>query len=146
MYAEDVVFCGEWSCANAINLRRILRGFFLISGLKISVKKSSVFGIGVGDDDIDDMASLLNCSRGRLPFTHLGVPISSNMNLVRSWDPIIEKFKNRFSTLKSKSLSYGGRITLLKAVLSALPLYFFSLFRAPIQVINTLEKIRRKFF
>ncbi|XP_021985349.1 uncharacterized protein LOC110881378 [Helianthus annuus] len=146
MYADDVVFCGEWSIANAINLRRLLRGFFLISWLKISSKKSSVFGIGVGECDIVDMARLLKCSRGRFPFTHLGVPIASNMNLVRSWDPVLEKFQKRLSAWKSKCLSYGGRITLLKSILSSLPLYFFSLFRAPIQVINTLRKLRRKVF
>ena len=42
-------------------------------------------------------------------------------------------------------LSFGGRLTLAKAVLGSLPLYYFSLFVAPAGVIDTLEKIRRQF-
>ncbi|XP_071700716.1 uncharacterized protein [Rutidosis leptorrhynchoides] len=36
-------------------------------------------------------------------------------------------------------MSFGGRLTLIKSVLSSLPLYAFSLFRAPMNVINLLE-------
>lgn len=46
---------------------------------------------------------------------------------------------------KSKTLSFGGRITLAKAVLGSLPTYFLSLFVAPVGIIDALEKIRRKF-
>ncbi|GKB38253.1 hypothetical protein Tco_0883195 [Tanacetum coccineum] len=42
--------------------------------------------------------------------------------------------------------SPGGRLTLAKSVLGALPLYYLSLFRAPVKVINELEKIRCRFF
>ncbi|XP_022001571.1 uncharacterized protein LOC110899019 [Helianthus annuus] len=148
MYADDVVFCGEWSKgnSNALNLRRLLRGFYLISGLRISSRKIRFYGVGVNDNEIAEMASDLRVASGHFPFTHLGVPIASNMNLVRSWDPVLEKVRKRLFSWKSKCLSYGGRITLLKSVLSSLPLYYFSLFRALVQVINNLEKLRRNFF
>lgn len=42
-------------------------------------------------------------------------------------------------------LSFGGRITLLKSVLSMLPVYFLSAFRCPSKVIDSLEKIEREF-
>ncbi|KAJ0609369.1 putative reverse transcriptase zinc-binding domain-containing protein [Helianthus annuus] len=68
------------------------------------------------------------------------------MNLVRNWKPIVELFKKRLSIWKAKTLSYGGRITLIKAVLSSLPTYFFSLYKAPGQVLKHLESLRRVFF
>lgn len=67
------------------------------------------------------------------------------MNLVKNWKPIIEIFCSNLSRYKSKTLSFGGQLTLIKAVLGNLPPYYMSLFRAPIGVIETLEKIRKKF-
>ncbi|GKB75710.1 hypothetical protein Tco_0942605 [Tanacetum coccineum] len=52
----------------------------------------------------------------------------------------------RLSSWKSKSLSFGGRLTLVKSVLGSLGVYYFSTFKAPSKVINTLEGIRRKYF
>ncbi|GKD63237.1 RNA-directed DNA polymerase, eukaryota, reverse transcriptase zinc-binding domain protein, partial [Tanacetum coccineum] len=47
---------------------------------------------------------------------------------------------------KCKTLSYGGRLTLIKSVLGSLGVYFFSTFKAPITIINNLKRIRRTFF
>ncbi|KAL4576975.1 hypothetical protein LXL04_013076 [Taraxacum kok-saghyz] len=80
-----------------------------------------------------------------LPFTYLGLPVGANMNLKKNWTPVIEKFNSRLSTWKAQSLSLGGRLTLAKAVLGSLPSYYFSIFVAPVGVINSIEKIRRRF-
>ena len=45
-----------------------------------------------------------------------------------------------------KLLSRGGRLTLIQLVLSSLPIYYLSLFKAPISVITRLEKLIRDFF
>ena len=67
------------------------------------------------------------------------------MNLKRNWKPIINKFQAILSKWKPKNLSFGGRLTLIKAVLGNLPTYYLSLFKAPKGEIDTLEKIRRNF-
>ncbi|GJT35114.1 retrovirus-related pol polyprotein from transposon TNT 1-94 [Tanacetum coccineum] len=61
-------------------------------------------------------------------------------------DLIIDKVAARLSKWKAKTLSIGGRFTLTKAVLSTIPLYFFSLFKVPIGVLKHLESCRRSFF
>lgn len=40
----------------------------------------------------------------------------------------------------------GGRITLIKSMLSSLPTYFLSLFPIPMVAANRLEKLQRNFF
>ncbi|KAJ0918826.1 putative RNA-directed DNA polymerase [Helianthus annuus] len=146
LYADDVVFIGTWSLSNVLNLRRILRCFYLASGLKVNLCKSKLFGVGVGSSEVDEMANTLYCKAGAFPFKYLGLQVGGNMNLVKNWKPVMEVFKNRLSIWKGKTLSYGGRITLIKSVLSSLPTYYFSLYRAPAQVIKNLESIRRTFF
>ncbi|GJS24096.1 hypothetical protein Tco_0452728 [Tanacetum coccineum] len=47
---------------------------------------------------------------------------------------------------KAKPLSFGGRLTLIKAVLGSLGVYYFSIFKAPKCILTKLECIRRKFF
>ncbi|XP_022007868.1 uncharacterized protein LOC110907153 [Helianthus annuus] len=146
IYADDVVFLGRWSLENALNIRRILRCFFLASGLKVNLAKYSMFGVGINDEEIKFMADCMNCKKGSFPFKHLGLIVGANMNLIRNWKPVIDIFKSRLSIWKAKSLSYGGRFTLLKSVLNSLPTYFFSLYKAPAKVIDALERIRRTFF
>ncbi|PWA34615.1 RNA-directed DNA polymerase, eukaryota, Reverse transcriptase zinc-binding domain protein [Artemisia annua] len=43
-------------------------------------------------------------------------------------------------------LSAGGRVTLLKSVLGSLPLYFMSIYMAPVSICNKLESMRNQFF
>ncbi|KAM0028414.1 putative RNA-directed DNA polymerase [Helianthus debilis subsp. tardiflorus] len=146
IYADDVVFLGEWSDVNALNLRRLLRCFYLVSGLKVNLSKCSVYGVGVDNVEAQRMADILVCNKGSFPFKHLGLVVGANMNLIRNWKPVIDVFKNRLSLWKAKHLSYGGRITLLKSVLNSLPTYFFSLYKAPVKVLEILERLRRVFF
>ncbi|CAL5392250.1 unnamed protein product [Camellia sinensis] len=74
------------------------------------------------------------------------MPLGANPKRVATWEPIIEKVKKRLSSWKRRYLSLGGRITLVKSVLSLLPLYYMSLFRIPSTVANTIDKFQRSFF
>ncbi|GJS99731.1 RNA-directed DNA polymerase, eukaryota [Tanacetum coccineum] len=52
----------------------------------------------------------------------------------------------RHVTLKAKTLSIGGRLTLLKSVLGASPIYNLSIFKAPVGILKDMERIRSNFF
>lgn len=54
--------------------------------------------------------------------------------------------KKRLSDWTAKTISFGGRLTLIKSVLGSLALYYLSIYRAPLCVINSLESIHRNFF
>jgi len=47
---------------------------------------------------------------------------------------------------KSKHLSLGGRLVLLKSVLTSLPIYALSFFKAPTGIISSIESILNCFF
>ncbi|GJV84453.1 RNA-directed DNA polymerase, eukaryota, reverse transcriptase zinc-binding domain protein [Tanacetum coccineum] len=146
MYADDVIFLGEWSETNAHNLICMLRCFFLISGLKINVHKSNVLGVGVFDMEVSNMAKLIGCGVAKFPLKYLGVPVGCNMARCSSWNAIIQKFSNKLSLWKTRLLSVGGRLTLLKDVLRNLPTYYMSIYMMPSHVQNKLESIHNSFF
>ena len=49
------------------------------------------------------------------------------------------------SIWKANYLSIGGRVTLIKFVLANLPVYFLSMFKCPVSIINLIEKLRQDF-
>ncbi|XP_076956833.1 uncharacterized protein LOC143632138 [Bidens hawaiensis] len=80
LYADDVVFVGEFDTGNALVLRRILRCFYLVSGLKINLNKSWVYGVKVGEHKKLELATVLKCQLGEFPFKYLGLQVGGNMH------------------------------------------------------------------
>ncbi|GJU09895.1 hypothetical protein Tco_1132291 [Tanacetum coccineum] len=91
-------------------------------------------------------AKSIGCSILHTPFNYLGVKVGGIMSRLSSWDDVIAKLSARLSKWKLKSLSIGGRLTLIKSVLSSLPLYYMSSFKVPKGVLSKMESIRRNFF
>ncbi|GJQ90852.1 RNA-directed DNA polymerase, eukaryota, reverse transcriptase zinc-binding domain protein [Tanacetum coccineum] len=144
-YADDVVFVGEWKDSNIHILLNVLKCFFLASGLKINLQKSKLMGLGVSSNVVNSAANLMGCSILQLPFNYLGVKVGCNMSYIGSWDDVISKVSSRLSKWKIKSLSIGGRLTLLKSVLTSIPLYHMLIFKVPMGVLKKLESIRMNF-
>lgn len=90
-------------------------------------------------------ADSLLCKVGKLPFTYLGLLIGGNSSGLDLWEPIMDRMGKKLATWKSKMLSIGGRLTLLKASLTSLPVYFMSLFRMPKGIADKIGKLQRQF-
>nr|GEX62979.1 RNA-directed DNA polymerase, eukaryota [Tanacetum cinerariifolium] len=79
-YADDAIFIGEWSDSNLDNIVKILKCFFLASGLKINIQKSQALGVGVPRNIINQAASLIGCAVMQNPFRYLGVMVGDSMS------------------------------------------------------------------
>ncbi|GJX71225.1 putative RNA-directed DNA polymerase, eukaryota, reverse transcriptase zinc-binding domain protein [Tanacetum coccineum] len=146
IYADDVIFTGEWLHKNAHNLLCILRCFFLVFGLKINVHKSSILGICVSDEEISAMANVIGCGASKLPLKYLRVPVGCNMARCANWEVMTNKFSSKLSHWKTRMIFVEGRLSLIKSVLSSLPTYFLSLYKAPVSLCSKLESIQNNFF
>ncbi|XP_021995456.1 uncharacterized protein LOC110892608 [Helianthus annuus] len=144
-YANDALLMGFWTKDNVEKVARILRVFHICLGLKINTHKSHLFGIGVHEGEVDSMTNVLWCQVGSVPFDYLGIRVGANMNRVSHWITVIESVQNRLSLWKAKTLSIGGRLTLIKSVLSSLPIYYLSLYKAPIKILEKLERLMKNF-
>nr|GEW37399.1 RNA-directed DNA polymerase, eukaryota [Tanacetum cinerariifolium] len=145
-YADDAVFIGEWTRDNLNSIMHILWCFSLLSGLSINLKKSQLLGVGILVTNVLDAASSIGCSVMHTTFNYLGIIVGGNMSSIKQWDDSINKLKKRLSNWKLKTLSIGGRLTLLKSVLGSTPIYNMSLYKVPKTVLNSMESIRRNFF
>lgn len=142
-FADDTLFLGAWSASNISNLLYLMRCFGDVSGLSINLSKKKLFGIEVSKTEVLYTAGNVS---SELPFVYLGLPVGQNMKLVRGWKDMESKFVSKLSRWKAKNLSIGDRFALVKSVLNSLPLYYLSLFRAPVTIIKKLKVLRNKFF
>ncbi|GJY19255.1 hypothetical protein Tco_0390746 [Tanacetum coccineum] len=69
-------------------------------------------------------------------FRYLGVMVGEYSSRIKAWDDVILKLRSRLSKWKVKTLSIGGRLTLLKSVLGASPIYNMSIFKVPTGMIR----------
>ena len=117
----------------------------MCSGLKINFRKSVIIPVGVIKNDPKRLAIACGCGIGQLPLKYLGVLIGVSPKRKEIWEPVILRIQKRLAMWKCKFLSFGGRVTLINSVLTSLPLYYMSIFKAPIGVIKRIDKIRRAF-
>ncbi|XP_028104944.1 uncharacterized protein LOC114303962 [Camellia sinensis] len=144
-FADDsIIFC-EAVRGELVHIKRILRCFEVLSGLKINFHKSLLCGVGVPDGEVNQFTSIFNCRSQKLPFNYLGLPLGANPNRKSTWQPVIEKVKKKLANWKRKFLSYAGRLTLIRSVLSCMPIYFLSIFKIPVGVAKQIEKIQTAF-
>lgn len=101
--------------------------------------------MNIEDEDLLRMAETLNCKVESIPFKYLGVPVGANPRRTSTWKPVLENISMRLSSWKSRSLSLGGRIVLINSVLSSIPVYFFSIYKAPVSVIKAISELQKQF-
>ena len=62
------------------------------------------------------------------------------------WEPLLNRIRSRLAGWSSKHLSFGGRLILLKSVMSSLSVYALSFFKAPTGIISSIESLFNCFF
>jgi len=127
-------------------MRALLLLFEGISGLKVNFNKSMLTGVNIPNTWLSEAALVMNCRRGLIPFVYLGLPIGSDSRKLSFWKPVVDRIVSRFSSWNHKFLSFGGRLVLLKYVMSSLSVYFLSFFKAPAGIISSIESIFKKKF
>ncbi|GJX40524.1 RNA-directed DNA polymerase, eukaryota, reverse transcriptase zinc-binding domain protein [Tanacetum coccineum] len=145
-YADDVIFMGQWNESNLDTIVQVLECFHRASGLRLNMSKSKLMGIYVDADKVAQAARKIGCVTLKTPFTYLGSKVGGHMSRIQSWNETIEAMASRLSKWKMKTLSIGGRLTLLKSVLGSMPIYHMSIFKVPMKILQRMESNRSHFF
>nr|GEV94704.1 RNA-directed DNA polymerase, eukaryota, reverse transcriptase zinc-binding domain protein [Tanacetum cinerariifolium] len=85
-YVDDMVFLTKWTARDVDGILNVLNEFYNSLGLKINVKKSNMYGVGVLLDEIANMTASTRCTAGNLPFNYLGITIGASMTSKGMWD------------------------------------------------------------
>jgi len=124
----------------------VLKLFADMSGLKVNFHKSLLVGINIGSSWLLEAASILNCKVGTIPFLYFGLPIGCDPRRLAFREPLMSTIKTRLSKWQSHFLSFGGRLILLKSLLTSLPVHALSFFKALSGIISSIETLFKNFF
>ncbi|GJY57104.1 RNA-directed DNA polymerase, eukaryota [Tanacetum coccineum] len=144
-----------WSLFIFLSIVMLKRGIFKVYGLMMAlaifiyfyadeaifIGDCHILGLGIRGSIVSEAAASLGCSVMKTSFNYLGIMVGGNMSLVKSWDETVHKLTKRLSKWKLKTLSIGGRLTLLKSVLGSTLIYNMSIFKVPKIVLNKMENL-----
>ena len=88
---------------------------------------------------------ILDFSEGVLPSKYLGALLEESTIRKISWKELLDKIKHKLSQWTFRALNLPSRLTLVKFVLQAMPLYLFLVLDAPKSVIKKIRNIQRTF-
>lgn len=144
-YADDTLILTRGTLQSMTTLKQLLDDFSLATGLTINFHKSTFVPMNVPPALAASMAASLGCTTSSFPQTYLGLPLSPNKLKVSDYQPLISTVDRYLSGWKARLLSVGGRLILVNAVLSSLPIYFMSSNLTPKTVREILDARRRAF-
>ena len=86
--------------------------------------QSTVVGFGLSAEELSCCAKILATPIETLPLRYLGLPLTDRCLQTQDWQLMMEKEESQLARWRGRLLSRGGRLVLVKTVLSALPTYF----------------------
>lgn len=145
-YADDIPIFTQAASASIRRIRTCLDDYMAVSGQKINLNKSSIYIAAGFSDWAPDIQSTGGFARGSFPFIYLGVPIYRGIKRTNMFLFLREKIARRISGWGHRHLSFGGRLTLIKSTLEAIPIHIFQAIEPTTGIIKQLEQQLARFF
>lgn len=145
-FADDCLLLFRASLPEAHHIRDILKNFCLQSGEKVNFCKSKVyFGNCVHHRHKRLIKRVLGMHEGQMPMKYLGVVMDDKRLPMRAYDPILARIRSKLAGWKAKSLTFAGRVILIRSVLQAIPSYLLSNGWVPRRITEIMEMEFRRF-
>lgn len=146
MFADDLILMGEATYKQAETMQRILEEFCSWSGQKISGEKSRVFfSQNTDSTKQQQLSDKFGIQTTKDLGKYLGIPILHGRVTRNTFQPIVDKVRNKLSTWKIKTMSRMARLVLIQSVTSTIPFYYMQTVKLPAGIIREIEKLNRDF-
>ncbi|GLJ14706.1 hypothetical protein SUGI_0238400 [Cryptomeria japonica] len=145
-FADDTMLFGKSSLAEAKQFKEIMLNYTRALGLEVNMHKSEIYIINTSEVEAKKICRLIRFKKGMFPCKYLGLSMDRGVRVNRLWEPVKEKIKQRVSSWKGKWLSNVGRATMIKALLSSIPIYQLSCLPLAQGAKDKIEKLLKKFY
>lgn len=145
-FANGLVIFGEATTRQVRVMRNCLELFCSLSGQKVNFQKSCIY---VSPNISKETTNVLVNEIGS-PCTYdlskyLGVSVIHQRVGKRTYVNLVDKVCNRLAAWEGKTLSLASRLTLIKAMDAAMPIYTMQTSKLPISTCDKFDNANRDF-
>jgi hypothetical protein len=141
-YADDSLIVLKANANHLFCLKALLLSFAESTSLKVNYSKSNMFPINMDEERLSHFTSTLNCQKGSFPFTYLGLPLGLTKPTLENFMPMVVRVEKRLCGI-ADFLDYGGKLLMVKSVLSSLPISYMSCLEIPVTINEQVIKYMR---
>jgi hypothetical protein len=138
-YADDTLLFSTYDSGFIRNFKLVLNLFERVSGMRINFHKSEFIPINLGEEVCHEIAHILACPMGSLPFKYLGVPLYFERLKREDLQPILDKMVKKAAGWRGRLLAYSSRLVLIQSCLASVHGYLVSFMKFPKWTIKLLE-------
>ncbi|WZZ59978.1 hypothetical protein YC2023_060085 [Brassica napus] len=140
-FADDLMVFAEGNKRSVEGVLKVFEEFDKMSGLKISLEKSTLFLAGFTSQKREELMNHFPFGAGKLPVRYLGLPLLTKGMTVTDFIPLVEKIRKRIGIWSGRFLSYAGILQLIKLVITSLANFWMAAFRLPTGCIKEVERL-----
>ncbi|KAK4848776.1 hypothetical protein QYF36_017173 [Acer negundo] len=133
LYVDAILIFANGGKRSIRNLVTALETYEKWSGQRISKDKSALFPSKyIISARKRGLLRITGFREGKFPVTYLGAPLVSRKLTSQIMEPFMEKIRKKIAGWRFKLLSQGGRLILLRHVLSSIPIHLMSVVNVPL--------------
>ncbi|KAL2248485.1 UNVERIFIED_CONTAM: hypothetical protein Sindi_2700800 [Sesamum indicum] len=133
LFTDDLMLFSRGDLPSIHVLMEYLQEFRDVSGLTINTSKSSIFTVGIQNEELDGILAWMEFARAAQRLS------------VTNYSPLVDQIANCISKWTSKSLSYAGRLELIRSVILGVEYFWLQVFPLPAAVIEKIHRLCRNF-
>ncbi|XP_038982162.1 uncharacterized protein LOC120110654 [Phoenix dactylifera] len=146
LYTDDCLLLVRLTRQAARVIWRILRDYYAVSGQRVNVTNSAIcFSSKTRPAVKTSILEILGVGEQEGMLRYPGVSLSGRRLRSRDCSSLELSIRHRLEGWQMHSLSMMGRITLVRSVLSSIPIYLLSNSFIPVVLVRTLEQMFRDF-
>ncbi|KAL0287038.1 UNVERIFIED_CONTAM: hypothetical protein Sangu_2709100 [Sesamum angustifolium] len=126
-------------------LMECLQEFRDVSGLAVNTAKSNIFMAGIQNDTLDEALANAEFARGHMPVRYLGIPLAAQRLSITDYSPLVDQIAGCICKWTAKSLSFAGRLELIRSVIQGVECFWLQVFPLPMAVIDKIHRLCRAF-
>ncbi|CAH9071538.1 unnamed protein product [Cuscuta epithymum] len=144
-YADDLVLFSKGDCRSIKILAETLEDYGMVSGLMVNHDKSNIFLGGNVANALPQILDLVDFQQGSFPVRYLGIPLAPLKISVAQFSPLIDTVTDYINAWNTKTLSYAGKLELIRSVMQGVQSFWLGIFPVPRTIIDRIVALCRIF-
>ncbi|KAK4389648.1 putative mitochondrial protein [Sesamum angolense] len=145
LFADDLMMFSRGDLPSVHILMECLQEFRDVSGLVVNTSKSSIFTTGIENNMLCNILARIEFTRGEMPVRYLDIPLAAQRLSVRDYSPFVDQIANSISRWVAKSLSFAGRLELIRSVIQGVECFWLQIFPLSAAVVEKIHQLCRNF-